>query len=399
MLNCKLEKEIHYCNVIYKKENKNKNENEMSPLSNIKEKAGICLGIFAIIAEALCQIGSISCLQLITDLPPNFELNSVRFAIGLAFVLIYLLLTRQLPRFKKELGGWLFLGVLATYFYNLSLYSEYVKKLPLGAVFGIKQAFYVVLVAIGSRVLLKINVSKLKLAVIFAAIIGIGLVILSSFFPRSNTERQADEWNDGNLTLSAQDVPNHGSEKSNGTNTTILHTEPTKFMTDHSNECILIAIALMFTCSFCSAVENLSISGTELTEINGIFLSFWYFLFGTIASAVTSIIFEDIFIPDRTTDRVFSFVHCTLASAVTFLYILALKLLESNLVAIVCSLHIPLALTSQMFLLQSVTPPVELWVLMVGLAIITLSVFVMSIHTVCMTDKHGKPESYLPLTD
>ena len=112
-----------------------------------------CLGVLIILIECLCAIGSISCLQIITHLPPNFELNSLRFAIRLVFVIIYLLFSRQLPRVPWELSRWLFIGVLATYIYNLTLFSEYVKKLPIGAVFGVKQGFVILLVAIASRIL------------------------------------------------------------------------------------------------------------------------------------------------------------------------------------------------------------------------------------------------------
>ena len=130
--------------------------------------------------------------------------------------------------------------------------------------------------------------------------------------------------------------------------------------------------------------ESLAISRTSLREINGVFLSFWYFLFGTILSPLTSLTFENMFIPETMTDKICSIVHCTLASASTFLYIFAIKLLDANLVAIVYSIYIPLALTTQMFLLQSVTPPVELWVLVLGLVIITICVFAISTNAVFM---------------
>ena len=359
------------------------------------------LGILIIIVECLCSIGSISCLQIITRLPPNFELNSLRFAIGLLFVITYLLLCRQLPRVPWELTSWLFLAVLATYVYNLTLFSEYVKQLPIGAVFGINQGFEILLVAIASRILLHQEHSWFKVALILTTFVGIGLVISSSFLPgHAGIKERHHNRNDTNFTLmsyeSYQQPSNPNSTEQaidgldyeyslNDINETI--TSPKNYYsnieTGFTTESILIAIGLLFACAVSLTTESLAISGTPLREINSIFLSFWYFLFGSIASPLTSLTFENMFIPETMTDKICSLVHCTLASVATFLYILVLKLLDANLVAIVYSIHIPLALTTQMFLLQSVTPPVELWVLVLGLVIITFSVFGISMNAIC----------------
>ena len=156
---------------------------------------------------------------------------------------------------------------------------------------------------------------------------------------------------------------------------------------------VIISVILIFISQLCDAAENLAISGTDLKDVNGVILAFWYYLFGTCFSSVTSLIFEDIFIPENNMDILFSLIHCITATGVTFFYILASQLLKPNVLGIVFAIHIPLALTTQMFLLQSVTPPVELWVLILGLAIITLSVFTMSISAVCYTKKDNENES------
>ena len=351
-----------------------------------------CFGIFIIVVQCMCEIGSISCLQLITDLPPNFELNSLRFAIGLVFVIVYLLVSWQLPVIERNLAAWVFLGVLATYFYNLTLYSEYVKELPIGAVFGIKQGFYILLVALASRILLKQKHSWLKLFLIATTCLGIGLVILSSFLPHGETvSGNLNKCNKHDLSAMLEEdidkVPGELKDVvlKNETKMTILCEDFPNNLTGYTTDGVLIAIALIFACMVCGTVENLVISGTPLKDVNGIFLSFWYFLFGSFSSILTSITFETMFLPDMLTDKIYSVMHCTFASLTTFLYIFALKFLDPSILAIVFSIHIPLALVTQIFLLQSITPPVELWVLILGLAIITLSVFAISTIAVCMT--------------
>ncbi len=361
-----------------------KKEKQCSEYMNLKG----CAGILIIIVQCMCEIGSISCLQVIRHLPPNFELNTLRFAIGLVLVIIYLVLSWQLPLIQRDLTGWVLLGVLATFFYNLTLYSEYVKKLPIGAVFGIKQGFYILLVAMATRILLKQKHSWLKVALMLMTWIGIGIVILSSFLPKSeNMMKHWSNCNNWNHTSISQEDSNKllKDEAAEHTkNLTLLQKDCSAHLTGYTTDGVLISITLIFTGMLCATVENLTISGTSLKDVNGIFLSFWYFLFGSISSILTSITFENMFIPEKLTDKIYSVVHCTLASVVTFLCIFALKLLEPNILAIIYSIQIPLALITQMFLVQLVTPPVDLWVLILGLVIITLSVFMISMTAVCL---------------
>ncbi len=423
-------------------------DNRRYQCSNTKWNWKTFIGIFILLTECVCEIGSIACLQLIKDLPPNFELNSLRFAIGLILVVVYLLLGRQMPKIKKELLGWLFLGVVATYFYNLALYSEYVKELPIGAVIGIEQAFYILLFALATRILLKHKHSWLNLFLILTTFIGIGLVILSSLLPRggaldnsnikigslssidlgnyteltiggngsnyslkNNDEKgfnpninrigSAQNWMVQNLNISAYDsqeihiARNTTMQSSNKTLNKDRNqgTDDPSWPTDgvdHTTEGVLISISLLFCAILCATTESLNISSTPLRDVNGIFLAFWYFLFGAVASALTSIMFEDIIIPETLSDRMFSFSHCLFASAVTFLYIFASKLLEPNVLAIVYSIHIPLALITQFFLMESVTPPVDIWVLVLGLIIIALSVFASSVGAVYSRNNDNK---------
>ncbi len=311
-----------------------------------------------------------------------FELNTLRFAIGFTFVVVYLVFTWQLPSIDRGLIKWTLLGILATYIFNLTFYNEHVKEIPIAAVFGAKQAFYIFLGALASKLALKERLGWVKIALIFATFIGIGLVISSSFLPvRSNGIEKTKISNKMETNFSPEASPN-------STSVTIPWCTDSQIYL-HSHEYtaqrITISITLIFMCQICAIVENLAISGTGLKDVDGVILAFWYFLSGTLLSFLTSVTIEDIFIPNDNIDRVLSVIHCTAASAVTFTYIFAVKLMNPALLAIVFSIHIPSALTTQMFLLQSVTPPVELWVLILGLVIITLSVFIMSVSAVCFS--------------
>ncbi len=365
-----------------------------------------CIGISLALIQCMSETGCMSCLQLITNLPPTFELNTLRFAIGFVFAISYLVFTWQVPYIERNLIPWTVVGIMATFFLNLAVYNEHVKKLPIGAVFGTKIASFMLLCAAATKILFKEKLGWLKIVIIFATFVGIGLVISSSFLPVWTKQQMKIETNyqksDGvnaknsttDLFLNEKVSERHRNISypyliSNGTSEKILNVWKTDFQRDYSPVqknlsvwAIIISIILIFSSQICAAAENLAISKTGLKDVNGIFLAFWYCLVGTLLSLVTSLIFEDIFIPDKNMDRLLSVAHCIAASAVTLLYISAAKLLNPTVLAIVFSIHIPLALTTQIFLLKSVTPPVELWVLMLGLVIITISEFIMSISAI-----------------
>ena len=356
------------------------------------------------------EIGSISCLQLIKDIPPIFELNILRFGIGFVISCLYMLFTWQLPRIQRNLAGWVALICLVSYSFNLSLYNEYVKQLPLAAVFGTRQASFLLLVTAASIIILKEKLSWFKIGLIFVTLIGIGLVISSSFISRSDQQIlqimgnfSVPDKTNGSVHIAAiQNISPQMTETPETnvsyTFTALSNSTDNEYknapLTDVSNlhghkytaQGIIISVTLLFITQLCDTIENMTISGSGLKDVNGVFIVFWFYLVGTILSIVTSLIFEDMFIPEDNMDKIFSVIHCTAASVVTFLFTLASQLLKPNVLAIVFSIHTPLALTTQMFLLQSVTPPVELWVLILGLAIITLSVFTMSISAVCFTN-------------
>ncbi len=287
------------------------------------------IGIVIVLIICMCDIGSIACLQLISNLPPDFELNTLRFASGLIFSMGYIFWNRKLPKIQKKLSGWVFLVALATYLYNISLFNEYVKKLPVGAIIGMKQGFFIVLIAIASHILLQERHSWIHSFLAFATFSGVVLVILSSFL-QTDVKHSIDLKNSAdsiigvanNKILLTQTMHHNSSKQQSDNQSDIMHFSNgwTQNKT-HNHEKnpnakfmyhILISISLIFCCALCGTIENFAISQTGLREENYSLLSFWYFLFGSISSLITSLIFEDIFIPNMLVDQMLCLVHSIL---------------------------------------------------------------------------------------
>ena len=49
-----------------------------------------CVGILAVVGLYVAQVSSIACVQLMEQQPPDFELNFLRFSVGILYSIGYL---------------------------------------------------------------------------------------------------------------------------------------------------------------------------------------------------------------------------------------------------------------------------------------------------------------------
>ena len=68
------------------------------------------------------------------DIPPDFELNSLRFLVAFLPICLGLIITNKLPKVSWSDARLLMCGSLAYILYNLLLYTHYIKFAPLGSV-------------------------------------------------------------------------------------------------------------------------------------------------------------------------------------------------------------------------------------------------------------------------
>ncbi len=368
-------------------------------------------GILIHLASCGCNITSLTCLQVIRHVPPDFELNTLRFGIGLVLAMTILGIKRQLPTLERKDIGWFTLGLISVFMYNVTLYTSYVKALPLGALFGIRQGFMVIFIAVSTKIIMKTYYSVWKLFLITSTMVGLGFVVFSSFVYGCHKKETPSSW----PNVSVSDPPGGSmmsltmeSHEQNNTmipqlefknattvfdfalnNTTkIPHFEMNITQMEHchkhrlSLETIGLAISFLAGNAFCCTVESLTLAASSLKEVDSLVITFWYCIFGTMTSMVTASLLEDTFIPVDILDRILCVIHCTTAALITFLSIFALKFVHPTIVSVLSTGQIPVTLFLQMVLLQTVTPPVEIWALILGNSVITLSVFTYSLTAV-----------------
>ncbi len=328
-------------------------------------------GIVAVCGITMCKVISISCLQLMEHPPPEFELNFLRFAAGILFNVTFLTITRTLPRIERKKWVPVLIVAFVTLTSSLSLYNKYVKMLPVSGVFGIRAGLFLLQVSVLSRIVLKHSPSTMQLILTNTALIGVSLVIYSSFNDGSEEKSNAVIAINSSV-FNSENISSVGYLNISGI------TSPDSY-TPQDKVYLIFAALTLFGNALSDSIEVTVISISSLKETNAAILSFWYFLCGMLFSIPPTMIFEKIIVPQEPNEIILVIVHSVSSSGVTFLAIVAIQLLLPSIFSVLQSSEIPVALTCQMFLLHTVTPPVDLLVFIVGLLIITVSVLGISL--------------------
>ena len=143
--------------------------------------ARFSVGIIGAVAYNVSIIAGIGCILLMDRPPPDFQLNTLRFSVGLMLASLYLLLTRRVPSIKRLNIKWLCFIAVVTVSYNFALYSHYLKNLTFVGILSLQSCFAVVFICILSRIFLQTDISGGKLAIIVVTLIGLGLTLVSQY--------------------------------------------------------------------------------------------------------------------------------------------------------------------------------------------------------------------------
>ena len=117
------------------------------------------VGFAAAVSKSVAQVVSIASLQLMSQIKPDFQLNALRFGVGVLFSLIYLFSKWVPPFILKDNIKWLSIVSATTIIFNLTLYSHYLKRMPIVTVLCVHQTFKIVLTLIFAKIFLNSNIS------------------------------------------------------------------------------------------------------------------------------------------------------------------------------------------------------------------------------------------------
>ena len=366
--------------------------------SDPKDMKKMMKGLAASFGLVFGIVGGLACVILMDQIAPDFQLNSLRFMVGLTFSIFFLIFKRKLPKIEKKNIKWQILVAIFNLSLNVGSYSHYLKVITFTGTRSLQIGFGIIFSLMLSKTILKVKIHSWKMLIVVFIISGVSMVLSSQNFQKSDcleTNQARDIQNmsvsttllveinglyfinnlENGSTTDAQHSGESGmSERSSigsisnsseynmslsipkGTSLDFNMTEPCR-----TSITTVVAIIVISLGTFCSCMESITIAGTGLKEESPIALSFWNYVFGVTFSLGFHFIFEHTIIPDNTTDILLNFGHAVLASGVTYFDILALQNIDVHLRYITTSLTLPLSFVLQLTILHNVSPRANMW--------------------------------------
>ena len=241
-------------------------------------------GITTGVLSAVTQLAGVAFIQLMVQIPPDFELSVLRFGAGFVMSATSLIVMRTSPKVQRESIKWIIGVEFFAIVYNLAMYSHYLKRIPLVTLLCIHQAFKLLMSLTLSRVFLRTTVPVAKAVVCLVTLVGAIFTvvprvevyldvensyndkILETFFNGTNTSGITHSKNltsHLNLTYESDDVMyRDGVAKEN---------DITEF---------LITIAIISCASMSSVMQTILIGGSSLKDESANVLTFWNLFIG-----------------------------------------------------------------------------------------------------------------------
>ena len=355
-------------------------ETDKQQVTNLRK---FSLGIIGAFGYNISVTGGIACILLMDKPLPDFQLDTMRFSVGLIFASLFLVTNRKTPTVaRKNIKCMCFIAAV-TVSYNVALYSHYLKNLTFVGILSLQSCFAVILISILSMIFLKTNIPLTKYLIIVTTLVGLGLTLASQYTEFTSCTEKSNainkNENSSNIIDLHQDrdminITAHIITNNSNNRTRLSHTNITGKLFEikggvRCNEMstILISVAILIAARFLGCTESIAVTGTGLKDENTVILSFWYFILGITVSAVAMTVLEDPFFPVTVTDLGLWLGHAVSASSVTYFDLLAVQNIDVNVYYITGTFKLPVSFPLQLTLLKDVTPNANMYLLVSGM--------------------------------
>ena len=356
-----------------------KNENNL-------KRWKFAVGVSATVVSCIASLAGIACVQLMDQIPPDFELNALRFIVGLVLSVFLLLFKKLSPKVRKGNIKWIIAIGIIIIIYNIALYSHNLKLIPIVTVLCIHGALKIILSLILSRIFLTEPISLVKCGVCLLAFIGSTCTVVprvAIYFDWGIDVKKVTP-NDSTvpITTSAFNYLALNSTSKFGEEIQVFTLDSTDSKSNHEQTSIndfMIAVLFIFCASLTTTIQSLVLAGSPLKDVSVEVLSFWYFLFGTIISVSTTFVLEHPFIP-KFSDILLCFGHSFGAFGSTFFDMISLQNIDVNTIVIITTIRIPMALVASMTFLRDIIPVKQVYLLIIGTIITTLTTIILPVY-------------------
>ena len=93
------------------------------------------------------------------QIPPDFQLSTFRFTVGLILATIYLTIKGKLPIIERKNIKWLIAISVLGIAYNVLIYNHFLKSITFVGIQSLLRSFNIVFSFILSKIFLKVKIS------------------------------------------------------------------------------------------------------------------------------------------------------------------------------------------------------------------------------------------------
>ena len=317
-----------------------------SNCQKVKALAAVLAGLF------FATVASSVCVQLLNRAIPDFQLNTMRFAVAFTLQTIVLLIFKRLPKIPRHEIPYLALFGIFILVDNISIYAA-VTFLPLSTC----QCIIITSSIVSGLILFavfyndRVTVRSICLALLCAC--GVVLVVQPPFiFPSDSEKYTVQEFDNSSLNTTTQAMETKETHGSIATTT--------------------LGYVLAFGCGLNASLSMLIFKrrpylGQHMGET-----MFWAFLISVLISAVPMVIYETITVPKTWFQVLLVSIHCIGCILSWPSYIYALRYVSGNTINIMYSTSVVLVLVPQYTVLSSIHPGHRNWMEVLGVVLVLL---------------------------
>ena len=378
--------------------------------NNETSRRKFLIGITGAFGLAFASVTGIACIQLMDQIPPDFELTVFRFIIGFIFTTIYLSAKQKLPRIEKCNIKWMIAVAICSLSYNVFIYNHFLKSITFLGIQSVQRSMNIVLSLILSKIFLRVKISFAKGLSAVLVLGGLVVILAAQYVEETSCSQKTAENRNISSVTKDMEIPMHYTTKNRtildkstelddsveeiaamdnttvGLNTSFSNPRVEKEACIHSISTVIATVFLSLG-ALAACLNSLAVSGTTLRKENTVVITFWEFLLGIAASLMILLVFEEPTFPDNMRDILLLVGHGVSASSVTYFNILAVQNIDINLYYITISLTLPLSLMLQFTVLHSVNPNANLTMSITGMIVIFALVLFLPIYEYFRIDK------------
>ena len=335
------------------------NESLLGAQSSGQSRISLMLkGILSSCACALFTALSAICVQGLRRSIPDFELNAVRNGFAWALTVLACFMTKTFPLVNRK--DLLKAGLYAVLLFvdTASLYIS-VTFIPLAT----QQALYNTTNLLVSLILLWIMLKKSptwdKIVSVIICIVGVVLVLQPDFIFISKKETVLEFENESY---------DQGNTSALGWNQTLNETNRTHNRSIILNDVLGYGLSVLTGLALAGQIVTLKYFSDFFHTVNNQLITlFWIYLFGTLASVILMLAFEQPVLPRNTVEYLLSSGHCVFNVFILPTYMCAGSVIDGNTVNILYSTVIVYMVIAQYTVLIEIFSGNRNWIEIFGI--------------------------------